>query len=133
MRGRFCRRHRHRSTCERGEEAVQGAQRDWDGLPQRFVEQVVCVLGAERPGADALCGCGKGGGRNQEREGRNVGLVVEDEPRRRGQKRDIGGMVGEWRRRVRDIGEVEEERWRRRIRQVGVMFNAPANYSKTLN
>jgi hypothetical protein len=42
------------------EEASQGALRDWSGLQQQFVEHVVCVLGAERPGAGALRGGGKG-------------------------------------------------------------------------
>jgi hypothetical protein len=47
-------------AAEAGEKAVQGAPQDQSVLAQQFIEQVVCVLRAERPGADALRGGGKG-------------------------------------------------------------------------
>jgi hypothetical protein len=50
-----------RSTGERGQEPVDGALGDGVGLPQQFFEQVVCVIRAERPGADAHRGCVRGG------------------------------------------------------------------------
>jgi hypothetical protein len=52
-------------TGEGGEKAVQGARRYWSVLAQQFVEQLVCVLRAELPGAGLLRGGGKGdvGGR----------------------------------------------------------------------
>jgi hypothetical protein len=38
------------------EKAVQGAHGDWSVLAKQFVEQVVCVLRAELPGAGLLRG-----------------------------------------------------------------------------
>jgi hypothetical protein len=48
------------STAECSEEAVEGMLGDLVGLPQQFIEQVVCVLPAERTGEDALRGRRKG-------------------------------------------------------------------------
>jgi hypothetical protein len=44
---------------EGGEKAVQGARGYWSILAQQFVEQLVCVLRAELPGAGLLHGGGK--------------------------------------------------------------------------
>jgi hypothetical protein len=68
-----------RRADESGEKAVEGALGDWSGLQQQFVEQVVCVLRAERPGADARRGGGKAtwGGRCVSSE-----VEVEEERRR---------------------------------------------------
>uniref|UniRef100_A0A8R7VEG6 Uncharacterized protein n=1 Tax=Triticum urartu TaxID=4572 RepID=A0A8R7VEG6_TRIUA len=81
-----------RRTGEGGKEAVEGAPGDRGGLPQQFVEQVVCIVLAERPSADALCCRGKGGaGRpgTQGPRGGGVEAAVEvDAGHRRG-----GGAV----------------------------------------
>jgi hypothetical protein len=45
---------------ECSEEAVEGAPGDQVGLPQQFVEQVVCVLPAESASTYALRGRRKG-------------------------------------------------------------------------
>jgi hypothetical protein len=45
---------------EGGEKAVQGARVYRSALAQQFVEQVVCVLRAQRPGPGTFRGGGKG-------------------------------------------------------------------------
>lgn len=47
-------------TGEGVKEAVEGALGDRGGLPQQFVEQLVCVFRAERPFANTPRGRGKG-------------------------------------------------------------------------
>jgi hypothetical protein len=103
-----------RRTGERSKEAVQGAPGDRGGLPQQFVEHGVCVLRAERPGADALRGQRKGIvgrlGTWGRRGGGGGGAATEGAEARHGR----GGAVAEadsdhWRGGGEGVAEVEEE------------------------